>query len=288
MHKLTFPNNLSSLLSESLSYKDLEGLMKPTIHVDEFSSKMGDDDDIIVVSFFVRDPQAAKDLMAWFEKGYDFVLDADKSPGEVKPNRYLVYVEIRRRSTAGQHVETLVRVVVDDQAALVDLLRIDPLLGVELEVAVLGRNAEERHHALRFQDADALGQLAVDLDVLDERDAQVARLDVRVVRLRVEPLRDVAALFQEAFGRGEDRLGARIHLVLVERRMVAEAVAGQALEGLQEDRGQRRAVVLGDLEHLLGSLQRLVALGMADFGEDEAGGGGGSEADLDGHAGGGP
>ena len=77
MHKTTFPNSLSNLLSESLSYKDLEGLMKPTIHVDEFSSKMGDDDDIIVVSFFVRDPQAAKDLMAWFEKGYDFVLDAD-------------------------------------------------------------------------------------------------------------------------------------------------------------------------------------------------------------------
>ncbi len=85
----------------------MEGLLKPTIHVDEFSSKMGDDDDIIVISFFVRDPQAAKDLMMWFEKGYDFVIDADKSPGEIKPNRYLVYVEIRRRSTAGGHVETL-------------------------------------------------------------------------------------------------------------------------------------------------------------------------------------
>ncbi len=94
-------------LSESLAFKDMEGLMKPTIHVDEFSSKMGDDDDIIVVSFFVRDPQAAKDLMMWFEKGYDFVLDADKSPGEIKPGRYLVYVEIRRRSTAGGHVEQL-------------------------------------------------------------------------------------------------------------------------------------------------------------------------------------
>jgi hypothetical protein len=101
-------NKLSNnLLSESLSFKDLEGLMKPTIHVDEFSSKMGDDDDIIVVSFFVRDDQAAKDLMNWFEKGYDFVLDADKSPGEIKPNRYLVYVEIRRRSNAGGNVETL-------------------------------------------------------------------------------------------------------------------------------------------------------------------------------------
>jgi len=81
--------------------------MKPTIHVDEFSSKMGDDDDIIVLSFFVRDDQAAKDLVSWFEKGYDFVLDADKSPGEIKPNRFLVYVEIRRRSSAGAQVEEI-------------------------------------------------------------------------------------------------------------------------------------------------------------------------------------
>ena len=99
--------NLKRLVSESLDYKEMEGLLKPTVHVDEFSSKMGDDDDIIVVSFFVRDAQAAKDLMAWFEKGYDFVLDADRSPGEIKPNRYLVYVELRRRSTAGSHVEQL-------------------------------------------------------------------------------------------------------------------------------------------------------------------------------------
>ena len=94
-------------LSESLGFKDLEGMMKPTIHVEEFSSKMGDDDDIIVVSFFVRDAQAAKDLMSWFEKGYDFVLDADRSPGEIKPGRFLVYVELRRRSTAGANVEQL-------------------------------------------------------------------------------------------------------------------------------------------------------------------------------------
>lgn len=100
-------NNSNNPLFESLEFKDLEGMMKPTIHVDEFSSKMGDDDDIIVISFFVRDQQAAKDLMSWFEKGYDFVLDADRSPGEIKPGRYLVYVEIRRRSTAGGHVEML-------------------------------------------------------------------------------------------------------------------------------------------------------------------------------------
>lgn len=81
--------------------------MKPRVHIDEFASKMGDDADIIVVSFFVRDAQAAKDLMNWFEKGYDFVLDADKSPGEIRPNRYLVYVELRRRQNVGEHIDQL-------------------------------------------------------------------------------------------------------------------------------------------------------------------------------------
>jgi hypothetical protein len=95
------------LVFEGLEYKDMEGLIKPTIHVDEFAAKMGDDDDIIVISFFVRDLQASKDLMAWFEKGYDFVLDADRSPGEIKPGRYLVYVEIRRRSTAPLNINRM-------------------------------------------------------------------------------------------------------------------------------------------------------------------------------------
>ena len=94
-------------LLEGLQYKDLEGLLKPTIHVDEFSSKMGDDADVIVISFFVRDKTAAKDLMSWFEKGYDFVLDADTSPGEIKPGRYLVYVELRRRSTAARNIQRM-------------------------------------------------------------------------------------------------------------------------------------------------------------------------------------
>jgi len=118
---LPLNNNPSSPLFETLEYKDMEGILKPTIHVDEFASKMGDDDDIIVVSFFVRSKQAADDLMNWFEKGYDWVLDADTSPGEIKPGRYLVYIEMRRRSNAGSHIanmlgdlETLTEFMPDD------------------------------------------------------------------------------------------------------------------------------------------------------------------------------
>jgi hypothetical protein len=103
-------------LNEGLGYKDMEGMMKPTVHIDEFSSKMGEDADVIVVSFFVRDKQAAKDLMHWFEKGYDFVLDADQSPGEIKPNRYLVYIEMRRRNAAPRQIQE----VLDDLNTLTE------------------------------------------------------------------------------------------------------------------------------------------------------------------------
>ena len=104
------------MLNEGFSYKDLEGMLKATVHVDEFSSKMGEDDDVAVVSFFVRDLNAANDLVNWFEQGYDFVLDADRSPGEIKPNRYLVYVELKRRSTLAQHVAELL----DDLSTLTE------------------------------------------------------------------------------------------------------------------------------------------------------------------------
>lgn len=83
-------------LQEGLEYHDMMGLVKPTAHIDEFESRMGTDEDVVVVSFYVRNSQAADDLVNWLEKGYDFILDADRSPGEIKPNRYLVYAEFRR------------------------------------------------------------------------------------------------------------------------------------------------------------------------------------------------
>ena len=62
----------------------------------------------------------------------------------------------------------LLRKVVDDEAALVDSLGVDALLGVKLQVAIAGGNAEERHHALGLEDAQAGCHLTIHLDVLDQ------------------------------------------------------------------------------------------------------------------------
>lgn len=100
-----------------LEYKCLSGMIKPTIHIDEFKSKMGEDDDVCVASFYITDENAAKDLVGWFEKGYDFILDADRSPGEIKPNKYLVYVEMRRRSNLANNLSQ----IIEDLQTLTDI-----------------------------------------------------------------------------------------------------------------------------------------------------------------------
>ncbi len=90
-----------------LEYQDLAGQLKPTIYFDEFESKIGQDDQYIVLSFYVHNEAAANDLVNWFE-GYEFVIDADKSPGEIEPNHYLVFVEIKRRTQIIEQMKELI------------------------------------------------------------------------------------------------------------------------------------------------------------------------------------
>ena len=120
---------MTKQLNEGMEYKSLSGMLKPTLHIDEFASKMGDDDDICVISFYISDDDAAKDLVSWFEKGYDFVLDADRSPGEIKPNKYLVYIELKRRTSLMDHLETLL----DDLTTLTEYVPEDWLCSYDKE-----------------------------------------------------------------------------------------------------------------------------------------------------------
>jgi len=61
-------------LNEGLRPDDLTELVYPIFEVDSFRSKMGEDQDVCVVSFKVTDRAPAKDLMEFIEKGYEFDL----------------------------------------------------------------------------------------------------------------------------------------------------------------------------------------------------------------------
>ena len=59
-----------TLVNEGLKAGDLEGVISNRFSVDQFKSKMGDDKNIMVLSFSVDGQAPAKDLERFAETGY--------------------------------------------------------------------------------------------------------------------------------------------------------------------------------------------------------------------------
>jgi hypothetical protein len=94
-------------LFEGLESGDLARLIHPELHIDEFKSKLGDDQDVIVLSFKVDSKDPATDLVAFIEKGYEWVIDADISSGEMDDGSYIVFVELDRDKSAPKNIMDL-------------------------------------------------------------------------------------------------------------------------------------------------------------------------------------
>ena len=115
------------IINEGLDYLDMEGQIEPTVSVDEYSAKMGKDSDIVTLAFIVNSEAAGNDLVDWFERGYDWILDASLSEGELSPGKYLVFVEMNRRTSVPKRIiellddlETLTAIPVKDWTNVVD------------------------------------------------------------------------------------------------------------------------------------------------------------------------
>jgi hypothetical protein len=93
-----------SILNESLDYLDMEDQIGDIVSVDEYAAKMGKDEDIVTLTFVVHSKLAAEDLVTWFERGYDWVLDASVSDGEIEPGQWLVFVEMDRRTKVPKRI----------------------------------------------------------------------------------------------------------------------------------------------------------------------------------------
>ena len=88
----------------TLQAGDLVHLVDNVLEIDSYKSKMGDDSNIITVSFSVKNKQAADDLNEFIEKGYSFVLDSDVTVGEQSDGMYRVFVEIERNRQAAENI----------------------------------------------------------------------------------------------------------------------------------------------------------------------------------------
>ena len=112
-------------LNEGLDYHDMKGQIDPTVSIDEYAAKMGEDSEIVTLTFILKSKEAAKDLVSWLEIGYDYILDASVSDGELEPGKWLVFVELQRRSKVPERIckllsdlETLTDIKIKDWTAI--------------------------------------------------------------------------------------------------------------------------------------------------------------------------
>ena len=115
------------IINEGLDYLDMVDQIEPTVSVDEYAAKAGRDADIVTLAFTVNSEAAGDDLVDWFERGYDWIIDASISEGELSPGKYLVFVEMERRSKTASRIielledlETLTGLSLDDWTVEVD------------------------------------------------------------------------------------------------------------------------------------------------------------------------
>ena len=96
--------------NEGLEQGDLRRLIHDELHIDEFKSKLGRDEDVIVTSFKLKGKEPTKDLMNFCEKGYTWVLDADVSSGEMDDGDFILFLECERN---GHYPANLMQLMYD-------------------------------------------------------------------------------------------------------------------------------------------------------------------------------
>ena len=83
------------MLTEGLREKDLQWMVSNYVSIDQYTSKL--DDDNITVAFFINERDAAEDLRDFIEKVYYIeIRDIEISDSLTDDNKYILFVEFER------------------------------------------------------------------------------------------------------------------------------------------------------------------------------------------------
>jgi len=94
-------------VTENISHNDLSNLVNSTFSVDQYKSKLGEDENVIVIAFVVMDIEPAQELSQFLETGHDS-LDMDVSTGPNADGHYSVYVELNRDSDVFSAIDAII------------------------------------------------------------------------------------------------------------------------------------------------------------------------------------
>jgi hypothetical protein len=176
------------IINEGLNYLDMVDQIEPTVSVDEYAAKAGRDADIVTLAFTVNSEAAGNDLVDWFERGYDWIIDASISEGELSPGKYLVFVEMKRRTKVPERIVELI----DDLETLTDLKIKDWTVNIneedyDADTEVLKQKITISPHEYREQNEDE-----------EELNEMRHRAGLDIVNLHGEPDSEIKAFISMA------------------------------------------------------------------------------------------
>jgi hypothetical protein len=160
---------MRKVLVEGLDHLDFENQIIPTVSIDEYEARSGENDEIITFSFIVKGKAIGEDLCDWIIKGYDYINDCEVSEGELMANRFVVFVETNRRSKAPERLleiledlETLTGLSVDqwkvkingeEYAPELNILK-QNMITIPLEYREQNEDSEDEEEVVDIADID--------------------------------------------------------------------------------------------------------------------------------------
>jgi len=175
---------MNKILTEGLDYNDLQGQIIPKLTIDKYEAKMGSDDEIVTVSMVVKSNSASEDLVDWFERGYDCVLDAKVSDGEVNTGKYLVFVEMYRRNSVPAKIIEI----------LEDLKTLTDMDADEYKIKVDGKLYSPKEEILKQVIVTSPHQYKVQVEEEDELNEMRTVAGLDAVKLHEKQDEDIRAL----------------------------------------------------------------------------------------------
>lgn len=121
-----------STIMEGVEYGDLQSLVLSRISVAEFEPKLGSEDDVVVIGFYITDEAPANDLAKFLERGSMDVLDTEVSPNPDEEGNYMVFVEVENTDDLMSKVFELA--IETDRLANVDSWTIEFFHGSEYDI----------------------------------------------------------------------------------------------------------------------------------------------------------
>lgn len=98
----------SKQINEAIQNNDLADLISAVVSIDQYKSKVGDDKEVVVVAFRIKDKDPAADLSQFLETGHS-ALDVDISPGPDVDGMYTVFLELERGAELYEKIDAILR-----------------------------------------------------------------------------------------------------------------------------------------------------------------------------------